>query len=144
MTSDHVFAEDQGTNSNLSGVGSGDNADAANFASVYDAIGNTDFVVTGLNLSNVASGTFDLSAGKAVVTDASANAAQSNEVRDQGVAYVVEVAAKTGLSYTQGDTNDVFIDVLLTDDDALQIDVVDSGGTAPSQPALKIATIDDT
>jgi pantoate kinase len=144
MTSDHVYPEDQGTNSNLSGVGSGDDADAANFAAAYEAIGNTDFVVRGLSLSNVASGTFDLSAGKAVVTDTSANAAQSAEVRDQQVAYPVEVASRTGLSYTQGDVNDVYIDVLLTDDDALEIDVVDSNGTAPSQPALKIAEIDDT
>lgn len=144
MTSDHVYPEDQGTNSNLTGVGAGDDADAANFAAAYEAIGNVDFVVRGLSLSNVASGTFDLSAGKAVVTDASANAAQSAEVRDQQVAYPVEVAPRTGLSYTTGDVNDVYLTVLLTDDDALQIDVVDSAGTAPSQPTLKIAEIDDT
>ena len=143
MTEDHVYPEDQGTNSNLSVAGEGDDADAANFASVYEAIGNTDFVVRGLNISNVSDGTFDLSAGKAVVSDASADAAQSDEVRDQHVSYVVEVGPKTGLSYTTNDVNYVFVDVLLTDDDALDI-VINTTDSAPEQPSLKIAEIDDT
>ena len=143
MTEDHVYPEDQGTNSNLSVAGEGDDADAANFASVYEAIGNTDFVVRGLNISNVSDGTFDLSAGKAVVSDASADAAQSDEVRDQQVSYVVEVGPKTGLSYTTSDVNHVFVDVLLTDDDALDI-VINTTDSAPAQPSLKIAEIDDT
>jgi len=143
MTEDHVFAEDQGTNSGISTAGEGDNADAANFASAYEAIGNTDFVVRGLSLSNVSGGTFDLSAGKAVVTDASADAAQSAETRDQSVAYVVEVAAKTGLSYTTNDVNYVYLNVLLDTDDDLSI-AVNTTGTAPNDPSLKIAEIDDT
>jgi len=143
MTEDHVYPEDQGTNSNLSVAGEGDNADAANFASVYEAIGNTDFVVRGLNLQNVSGGTFDITAGKAVVSDASADAAQSAEVRDQHVSYVVEVSSKTGLSYTTGDVNYVFLDVLLTDDDALNI-VINTTDSQPAQPSLKIAEIDDT
>ena len=143
MTEDHVFPEDQGTNENLTVAGEGDNADAANYGSVYEAIGNTDFVVRGLNLSNVSGGTFDLSAGKAVVSDTSADAAQSAEVRDQHVSYVVEVSAKTDLAYTENDVNYVFLDVLLTDDDALDI-VVNTTDSAPAQPSLKIAEIDDT
>ena len=87
MTSDHVYAEDQGTNSNLSGVGAGDNADGANFGSAYEAIGNTDFVVRGLSLSNVRGGTLDLSAGEAVVTEVNANASQSTEQHEQRVAH---------------------------------------------------------
>lgn len=143
MTEDHVFPEDQGTNENLTVAGEGDDADAANYGSVYEAIGNTDFVVRGLNLSNVSGGTFDLSAGKAVVSDTSADAAQSSEVRDQHVSYVVEVSAKTDLAYTENDVNYVFLDVLLTDDDALDI-VVNTTDSAPAQPSLKIAEIDDT
>jgi hypothetical protein len=143
MTEDHVYPEDQGTNSNLSVAGEGDNADAANFASVYEAIGNTDFVVRGLNLQNVSGGTFDITAGKAVVSDVSADAAQSGEVRDQQVSYVVEVSSKTGLSYTTGDVNHVFLDILLTDDDALSI-VTNTTDSQPTQPSLKIAEIDDT
>ena len=143
MTEDHVFPEDQGTNENLTVAGEGDDADAANYGSVYEAIGNTDFVVRGLNLSNVSGGTFDLSAGKAVVSDTSADAAQSSEVRDQHVSYVVEVSAKTDLAYTENDVNYVFLDVLLTDDDALDI-VVNTTDSQPAQPSLKIAEIDDT
>lgn len=143
MTSDHVYPEDQGTNANLTQSGEGDDADAANFGSVYEAIGNSDFVVRGLNISNAASGTFDLSAGKAVVTDSTADAAQSGEVRDQQVSYVVEVAAKSGVSYTAGDVNYVYLNVLLTDDDALEI-VVNTTETQPAQPSLKIAEVDDT
>lgn len=143
MTEDHVYPEDQGTNANLTQSGEGDDADAANFGSVYEAIGNTDYVVRGLNLSNVSGGTFDLSSGKAVVTDASADAAQSSEVRDQQVAYVVEVASKTGIAYTTSDVNYVYLNVLLTNDDALEV-VVNTTETQPAQPSLKIAEVDDT
>jgi len=47
------------------------------------------------------------------------------------------------LSYTTGDINYVFVDVLLTDDDALDI-VVNTTDSQPAQPSLKIAEIDDT
>jgi len=143
MTSDHVYPEDQGTNSGISTAGAGDNADGANFTSAYEAIGNSDFVVRGLSLSNVSGGTFDLSAGKAVVSDDTADAAQSNETRDQRVAYVSEVAPRTGLSYTTGSLNYVYLNLLLDTDDSLEI-VVNTTGTAPNDPALKIAEIDDT
>jgi hypothetical protein len=143
MTEDHVYPEDQGTNSGIDTAGEGDNADGANFASAYEAIGNSDFVVRGLSLSNVSGGTFDLSAGKAVVSDDTADAAQSAETRDQRVAYVSEVASRTGLSYTTGDVNYVYLNLLLDTDDSLEI-VVNTTGTAPNDPALKIAEIDDT
>jgi hypothetical protein len=143
MTEDFVYPEDQGTNANLSAAGDGDDADAANFGSYAEAVGNTDYVVRGLNLQNVSSGTFDLTAGKAVVTETSADAAQSAAVRDQQVAYVVEVAPKTGLSYTTSDISYVYLDVLLTDDNALDI-VINTTETKPSEPSIKIAEIDDT
>ena len=139
---DFVFPEDSGTNNNIP-VDGGDFADAANFAALAEAIQNSDYVVRGLNLSNVSGGTFDLSAGKAVVSDNSAIADQSGETRDERVAYVVELDARTGLSYTTGDVNYVFVDVLLTDDDAVDI-VVNTTDTAPSEPSIKIAEIDDT
>jgi len=143
MTEDHVYPEDQGTNSNLTFIGDGDDADAANFAAVYEAIGNSDFVVRGLSISNVTSGTFDLSAGKAVVSAQTATAGQSGESRDQRVSYVVEVGSKTGLTYTTGEMNYVYLNVLLTDDDALDI-VINTTDTSPTEPSLKIAEIDDT
>ena len=143
MTEDFVFPEDQGTNANLTTAGEGDDADAANFASIVEAIGNSDFVVRGLELSNVGNGTFNLSAGKAVVTDATADAAQSDETRDQHVSYVSEVAERLDIAFTEDAVNHVFLDVLLTDDDAVEI-VVNTTNEAPDEPSLKIAEIDDT
>jgi len=142
MTEDHVFPEDPGTNSNI-GANGGDYDDAANFASAYEALQTSDHVIRGLNLSNVSGGTFDLSAGKAIVSDTSATAGQEGIDRDQRVAYTVEVGAKTGLSYTTGSLNYVYLDVLLTNDDALDI-VINTTDTAPDEPSLKIALIDDT
>ena len=139
---DFVFPEDGGTNS-LLGVNDGDFDDAANFASFIEATQTSDYVVRGLNLQNVSGGTFDLTTGKAFVSDSSATAGQSSESRDERVAYVVELDARTGLSYTTGDVNYVFVDVLLTDDDAVDI-VINTTDTAPSEPSIKIAEIDDT
>ena len=139
---DFVFPEDGGTNS-LLGVNDGDFDDAANFASFIEATQTSDYVVRGLNLQNVSGGAFDLTKGKAFVSDSSATAGQSSESRDERVAYVVELDARTGLTYTTGDVNYVFVDVLLTDDDAVDI-VVNTTDTAPSEPSIKIAEIDDT
>ena len=141
--SDFVYPEDQGTNANLTTAGEGDDADAANFASAFEAIGNRDFVVRGMSIENVSGGTYDLTPGKAVVSDESADAAQSGEERTQQVSYVVETGAKSGLEYTEGEENFIYLDVLLTDDDALEI-ISNTTDTQPDQPSLKIAKIDDT
>lgn len=144
MTEDHVYPEDQGTNDNLNNVGEGDDADAANFASVFEAIGSTDFVVRGLDVTlDEENNQFDLTAGKVVVTDESAFAAQTSEIRDQSVAYIAEVGERTGIEYVSNEVNHVFVDVLLTDDDALDI-VVNTTDSQPDEPSLKIAEIDDT
>lgn len=142
MTTDNIYPEDQGTNSGVPSDG-GDDADAANFASVYDALSATDHVVTGLNLDNVSGGTFDISAGKAVVSDSSADAAQSNQTRDQGVAYKVVAESRTGLSYSQGSLNYVYLDPVLDSGNNVNI-TVNTSGTAPADPSLKIVEIDDT
>jgi len=139
---DFIFPEDGGTNSNL-GVNDGDFNDAANYASIIEATQPNDYVVRGLNLQNVGSGTFDLTKGKCLVSEASTTAGQSSETRDERVAYIAELDARTGLSYTTGDVNYVFVDVLLTNDDAVDI-VVNTTNTAPSEPSIKIAEIDDT
>lgn len=143
MTEDHVFPEDGGTNSGISTGAPGDTASGANFGNAFDAVGDTDFVVSGLNITNASSGTFDVTAGKAVVTETNADTVDASETRDQGVAYTVEVSERTGLSYTTGSVNHVYLNVLLDTDDSLQIDV-NTTATTPAQPALKIAEIDDT
>lgn len=144
MTEDHVYPEDQGTNDNINDVGEGDDADAANFASVFEAIGSTDFVVRGLDVTlDESNNQFDLTAGKVVVTSGSASAAQTSEIRDQRVAYIVEISERTGIEYTSNEVNYVFVDVLLTNNDALDI-VVNTTNDKPEEPSLKIAEIDDT
>jgi len=137
MATDFVFPEDAGT-----GAAGGDNADAANFATLAYATGFVDLAVSGLTVTpDYAVPDFDLSAGLCVVTDASAQEAQTTEMRDQGVAYSVIVAARTGVALTDAAVNEVFIDVDLSSDDTLSITVT-SDGSSPSQPYLKIAEVD--
>jgi len=134
MATDFVFPEDSGT-----GAAGGDNADAANFATLAYATGIADKVVEGLGFSNISYGTsFDLDAGLLVVTDASADEAQTAETRDQGVAYAAIVASRTGISLSSSGVDSVYVEVDLSSDDT--INVVTS---SPSQPYLKIGEIDN-
>ena len=138
--SDFAFPQDEGIGTHS--VGSGDKNDAANFGAVYDAIGLTDFVKTGMNFTvDYATPAVDISAGKAVLTVDSATATQENETRDEGVAFTVETDARTDLSLTDAAVNHVFLDISLTSDDAPSFHI-DSDDTPPSQPYLKIGTID--
>ena len=135
MTSDFVFPEDEGT-----GATDGDFADAANFAALANQLGS--FVDTGLSVTvDFTVPSVDISAGKAFVTDTAANAAQSAESRDQGVSFVVEADARTGLSLTDNDINHVYLDVDLTADDSISY-TINTTGTAPADPSLKVAEID--
>ena len=135
MTSDFVFPEDEGT-----GATDGDFADAANFAALANQLGS--FVDTGLSATvDFTVPSVDISAGKAFVTDTAANAAQSAETRDQGVSFVVEADARTGLSLTDNDLNHVYLDVDLTADDSISY-TINTTGTAPADPSLKVAEID--
>lgn len=136
MTTDHVYPEDQGT-----GASVGDDADAANFASLIDNPRVADLVVTGLSFS-VTYGTpeFDLSAGKCKIRDASAPAAQTAQTRDQNVVYSVEIDSRSGLSLTDNAVNDIYVDVDLSTDDYITIDARTSG--TPNTPYLKIGEID--
>lgn len=137
---DFVFPEDEGTGGHSSG--SGDKNDAANFAAAFDAIGMTDFVATGMSFTlNASTPSLDISKGKAVVTDSSATATQTSETRDDGVAFVVEADSRSGLSLTDATTNHIFLDVDLTAEDAISIHI-DTDDTQPSQPSLKIGTVD--
>lgn len=142
MTTDNIYPEDSGTNSGVPSEG-GDDADAANFASVYHALAGKDRVVKGLMISNVSGGTFDVSEGKAIVSDLSADAAQSNETRDQGVAYKVTAEARTGLVYTEGLLNHIYLNPILDDGNNVNIEV-NTSGSDPFNPSLKIAEIDDS
>ena len=133
---DHVFPEDAGT-----GASEGDYDDAANFASLAHATGLKDYVVQGLNFTlNAATPSLDISKGKAVVTDNAAQGNQSTETRD-GVAFVAEMDARTGIGLTDGDVNHVFLQVDLSSDDTINI-IVNTTGSSPSEPFVKLGTVD--
>lgn len=135
MATDFVFPEDPGT-----GAAGGDNADAANFATLAYALGIVDTVVEGLGLSNVTYGTdVDVDAGLCVVTDASADEAQTTATRDQGVAYAAIVEARTDLGLSAGGVDPIWVDIDLSTDDTITVQV----GEPASQPKLKIAEVDN-
>lgn len=133
---DHVFPEDTGT-----GAPDGDWNDAANFGQLADAVGAGEHVVRGMSFTlDAGTPALDISQGVAVVTDTSATATNTSEARD-GVSYVVEADARTGLSLTDGATNHVYLDVDLTADDGVSFHI-DTDDSAPADPALKIGTVD--
>lgn len=135
MATDFVFPEDSGT-----GAAGGDNADAANFATLARAIGYVDTVVKGLGLSNTTYGTdTDVDAGLLVASDASAQEAQTTETRDQGVAYAAIVAARTGLALSSSGVDEIWTDIDLSSDDAITVQT----GEPASQPKLKLAEVDN-
>jgi hypothetical protein len=135
MATDFVFPEDSGT-----GAAGGDNADAANFATLAYALGYVDTAVEGLGLSNTTYGTdTDVDAGLMVASDASADEAQSSATRDQGVAYAAIVAARTGLSLSSNGVDEIWADVDLSADDTITVQV----GEPASQPKLKLAEVDN-
>jgi hypothetical protein len=137
---DYVFPEDRGTNSNITAVDGGDDGDAANFADAAYVPNNANFVVSGLNITDNGDGTIDVSSGEAKISDGSADAAQSGETR-KNVLYTVEADARSGVAVASSTVNEVYIDVQLTDNDALSIDVRDDG-TSPPEPVLKIGEVD--
>jgi len=133
---DFVFPEDGGT-----GATDGDFNDAANFASLAQATGLKNYVVQGLNFTlNAGTPSLDISEGKAVVTADSATANQSTETRD-GVAFVADMDARTGIALTDADVNHVFLQVDLSTDDTINI-IVNTTNSAPSQPYVKLGTVD--
>lgn len=139
---DNVFPEDSGTGGYS--AGDGDFDEAANFASLADAVGLTDYVVEGLNFTlDAGTPSLDISQGKAVVTQSSTTGAKSGETRDNGVAFVAELDARTGLSLTDGDVNHVFLSVDLTSADTINI-IINTTNSAPSQPYVKLGTVDTT
>lgn len=135
---DFVFPEDGGT-----GATDGDFNDAANFGSLAQATGLKDYVVQGLNFTlNAGTPSLDISEGKAVVTANSVTANQSGETRD-GIAFVADMDARTGIGLTDGDVNHVFLQVDLSTDDTINI-IVNTTNSAPAQPYVKLGTVDTT
>lgn len=131
-----VFPEDTGT-----GASVGDNTDAANFATLADAIGHTDFVVQGLDFDYHSNGpTVDILGGKATISDTEATAMTDGEVRT-GVSYVAEVEDQFGVGLAGGAVNHIWLVLDLTTDDSPGYVVETNESNAPPDPALKIGEI---
>jgi hypothetical protein len=148
MAEDFVFPEDEGT-----GAAGGDNADAANFATLaFDGDHrNHQIVPMGLT-ADFNADTLDVAEGLAVVSGDAADEAQSASTRDQGVRYAVILGGRTGLSIGSHRQEAVWLDIDLSTDDTINVviqkepDPSDPDSTNPDPPAkprLKIGVVDN-
>jgi hypothetical protein len=140
-----VFPEDEGT-----GVSSGnsDYSSAGYFGGLAAHPALSDYVATGMSLHNVSGGTFDITGGLAFIkyegsVDVQDGTGSYSKTWDTGVLLAVAADETTGISYTTNDVNYVYIDVDLTANNSADY-IVNTTGTAPAEPSLKIAEIDDT
>jgi len=145
MVDESVLPEDVGT-----GAPYGDFDDAANLASMIHRPNNVDFVVSGLELQpDFVQEKCYLTAGRAIVGDTEAQATESDELREYGVAYSAIMKARTSDFETNNDVlelaadtmNYVHVAVQLNQGDSpfIYIDQDDSG---PDHPSFKIGEID--
>jgi len=140
---DHVWPEDQGTNSEIDDPQEGDYNDAANHASAYYNPNASDFVVSGLNVSyDEDEETIDISDGKAYISAETAETAQTDDVR-QYVTYDVQPDERNDIDVEDGEVNYVFLNVLLEENDSLEY-VINITDEQPLEPSLKIAEVDLT
>jgi hypothetical protein len=148
MAEDFVFPEDSGT-----GAAGGDNVDAANFATLAFDGDHRNHQIVPLGLTaDFSNNTLFLGEGLVVVSDDTANEAQSASVRDQGVRYAVIMDSRSGLSIGSNRVEAVYLTVDLSTDDTINIviqkepDPKDPPSTNPSPPAkprLKVGTVDN-
>ena len=108
----------------------------------------SDYVATGMNFENVSDGTFDVTLGHAFISHDGPIDVQDddgNYVNNwQGnVLFSITADRTENISYTEGEENDVFIDIDLSVNNAAVYEVL-SDGTTPDEPYLKIGVIDDT
>ncbi|MFB6284572.1 MAG: hypothetical protein ABEK59_11715 [Halobacteria archaeon] len=141
MTTDFVFPEDAGT-----GAAEGDYADAANFAAQAYKGDRRNHQVKPCSLTpDWANDQLDVGAGMMFVSDDQANMDQSGETRDQGVEYAIIVASRANLSIGTYRHEEVWVNVDLSSDDNISIDIKEAevdGGSPPSKPRLKIGFLD--
>lgn len=139
MANDFVFPEDEGT-----GAAGGDNADAANFATLAFRGEHRNNQVVPITLTpDFNNNELDTGPGLAVTSEDSADEAQSNETRDQGVRYAAIIDSRTALSIGTDDKEAVWLDIDLSTDDTINIVVQKEGDTAPTKPRLKLAVVDN-
>lgn len=141
-----VFPEDQGTG--LSNAGDADFTSAGHFGGLAAHPNQSDYVAQGMNFQNVGSGTFDVSAGLAYILHTGTVQVQDNSGAynvdwAENITLAVRAASTTGVSYTTGDVNYVFLDVDLTSVNTASY-TVNTTDSQPASPSLKIGEIDDT
>lgn len=107
----------------------GDDLSEQNLTEVLALENQTDYVVRGLGFSSIGSDTVDIGSGYAVIETA------NNE------AYHVFPDSRSNLSLTSNDVNHVFLEIDETTDDSIDYHI-DTADTAPSNPSLKIGTVD--
>jgi hypothetical protein len=144
MVDESVLPEDVGT-----GAPYGDFDDAANLASMVHRPNSTDFVISGIGLNP----DYDdmmcyTDAGRAIVGDTDAQATESDELREYGVAYSAILKARTTSFETNNDVlelvagiNHVHVAVDLEEGDSPYI-YVDQDDSGPADPSFKIGTVD--
>lgn len=152
ITTCHVFPEDWGTQG-LTEPGGDWNA-AGNFASVFEAIGLTDFVANGMAVTlDGVNNNIDITAGKCVMTAPSTTVKNpgpttTTETRDDGVAFVAEPEAENDIGIVDNAVNHVYLDVDLAgtggNTATFRTGTADPPATLTTPPYLKIATVDAT
>jgi len=122
----------------------GDEPDAALFAALAGTIPNPGYIESGFEFSNVDFGalTFDVARGKAFIVRTSMDTASDDidptKTLDD-VAEVVQFDGQAGISLTDGQVNEIYVDGRADTDDSPQI-LVDPG--TPTDDMLKIGEID--
>jgi len=137
---DNRFPEDQGT-----GTSDGDHAGAATLAQAIFDPSLKDVIVKGLEFQNIENGTFDVTFGVAKVYVPSLETkdyGNGSEFRDECL-ITQQVRRRDGLEYVGTGTTHVFLDLDLTSDDRVTI-VRNGDDTKPSDPSLKLGTIDES
>ena len=120
---------------------SGDWADAANFAFADRKENVVDYVEEGLNFTvDYVTPAVDISAGKAIVSDPSADSSNTGETRNN-VAYAVWLNARSGVGLTDAAVNHIWMDAQVGSDDSPRI-VVNTDNTQPTSHSIKIGEID--
>ena len=120
---------------------SGDWADAANFAFADRKENVVDYVEEGLNFTvDYATPAVDISAGKAIVSESSADSSNTGETRNN-VAYAVWLDARSGVGLTDAAVNHIWMDAQVGSDDSPRI-VVNTDNTQPTSHSIKIGEID--
>lgn len=105
----------------------------------------SDVVATGMSFENVSDGSFDITGGLALVYhDGTVQVQDENGVFNKdweyGVVFAVHADRTDEISYSEGSTNYVYIDVGLTEGNDARYEI-ETTESAPPSPSLKIGEI---